>query len=191
MTLSIKHLSPVGVEVDVDLKDPSTHDDVARLYEQHGLLVFRNQDLTFEQQKTVMARLGPVLEDWTTVGYVSNTRADGILGDSEVSYHSDFMFTSEPGLGNSLLAVDVQPNKTWTRYASLVNAYRKLPTDLRAKLDGLKGLNLFSSTAEALRGRQLLSRRLRRRRAAHRSDHQAACRLCVRAEHGPDRRSRS
>ncbi|MFX6759879.1 TauD/TfdA family dioxygenase, partial [Acinetobacter baumannii] len=79
-----------------DLRDEKNHEEVARLFKAYGYLVFREQELTQDQQKRVMSKLGPVLEDFTTVGYVSNTRKDGLLGDSEVSFHLDFLYTPVP-----------------------------------------------------------------------------------------------
>jgi taurine dioxygenase len=156
MSIPINVMFPFGVEVAVDLREPTHDDDIKKLFEEHGFLLFRDQDLTLEQQKRLLSRLGPVLDDWSTVGYVSNTRKDGILGESDVSFHSDFIYTSKPLLGLSLHAIDVQYEKTWTRFASGVRALEALPEDLRARIADLEGLNLFSATKEGLLGRQRL-----------------------------------
>lgn len=151
-----KPLQPFGVEVDLDLREPGNDAEVARLFKQDGFLVFREQELTQEQQKRVMAALGPVLEDFTTVGYVSNTRPDGILGDSEVSFHLDFLYTPVPLLGISLHGIEVPYEETWTRFASGRLALEALSPATRERLRDLKGLNLFSASEEGLTGRQRL-----------------------------------
>lgn len=147
-------IEPFGVEVELDLRDEKNDDEVARLFKEHGYLVFREQELTQDQQKRVMSKLGPVLEDFTTVGYVSNTRKDGLLGDSEVSFHLDFLYTPVPLLGISLHGIEVPYEETWTRFASGRLALESLAPATRERLRGLKGLNLFSASEEGLTGRQ-------------------------------------
>lgn len=149
-------IRPFGVEVELDLRDERNDAEVARLFKEHGYLLFREQQLTQDQQKRVMAALGPVLEDFTTVGYVSNTRKDGILGDSEVSFHSDFIYTPVPLLGISLHGIEVPYEETWTRFASGKLALESLSPATRERLRSLKGLNLFSASEEGLTGRQRL-----------------------------------
>src|SRR5690606_38449059 len=113
-TVSVTPIKPFGVEVDLDLRDPENDVKVAELYKEYGFLLFREQELTQDQQRRVMDALGPVLDDFTTVGYVSNTRKDGLLGDSEVSFHLDFLYTPVPLLGISLLGIEVPYEETWT-----------------------------------------------------------------------------
>ena len=153
-TTKVTPNTPFGVTVDIDLRDEKNDAEVAALFKEHGFLVFREQELTQEQQKRVMAKLGPVLEDFTTVGYVSNTRTDGILGDSEVSFHLDFLYTPIPLLGISLHGIEVPYEETWTRFASGRLALEALSPPTRERLRGLKGLNLFSASEEGLTGRQ-------------------------------------
>ena len=155
-TAKITPMTPFGVKVDLDLREEANDVEVARLYKEHGFLMFRDQELTQEQQKRVMAALGPVLDDFTTVGYVSNTRADGILGDSDVSFHLDFLYTPVPLLGISLHGIEVPYEETWTRFASGRLALEALAPATRERLRSLKGLNLFSASEEGLTGRQRL-----------------------------------
>ncbi|KPM14414.1 MULTISPECIES: TauD/TfdA dioxygenase family protein [Citromicrobium] len=153
-SVKVDPITPFGVEVDLDLNDPSNDEKVADLFKEHGFLVFREQELSQDEQKRVMARLGPLLEDFTTVGYVSNTRKDGLLGDSEVSFHSDFIYTPVPLLGISLHGIEVPYEETWTRFASGKLALESLSPQTRDRLRDLKGLNLFSASEEGLTGRQ-------------------------------------
>ena len=147
-------IKPFGVEVDLDLRDPENDLKVAELYKEHGFLLFRDQDLTQDQQRRVMDALGPVLDDFTTVGYVSNTRKDGLLGDSEVSFHLDFLYTPVPLLGISLHGIEVPYEETWTCFASGWLALKKLKPATRDRIRNLEGLNLFSASEEGLSGRQ-------------------------------------
>lgn len=156
MSAKLTPITPFGVEVDLDLRTPEHDDEVKELYEKYGFLLFRNQQLTQDQQRRVLSRLGPVLEDFRTVGYVSNTRPDGILGDADVSYHLDFIYTPYPALGVSLHAIEVPYEETWTSFANAVLALKKLPPELRKRVSELSGLNLFSASEEGLGGRQRL-----------------------------------
>lgn len=152
--VKLTQIQPFGVEVNLDLRDEKNDAQVAELFKEHGFLLFREQELTQEQQKRVMSKLGPVLEDFTTVGYVSNTRKDGLLGDSEVSFHLDFLYTPVPLLGISLHGIEVPYEETWTNFASGRLALEALPPATRERLRDLKGLNLFSASEEGLTGRQ-------------------------------------
>lgn len=156
MSAKLVPIAPFGVEVQLDLRSPEHDDEVKQLYEEHGYLLFRNQQLTQAQQRRVLAHLGPVLDDFRTVGYVSNTRPDGILGDADVSYHLDFIYTPQPALGISLHAIEVPYEETWTSFASGVRALQKLPIALRERVSDLSGLNLFAAGEEGLSGRQRL-----------------------------------
>lgn len=155
-SIQTQPMQPFGLEVDLDLRDPANDANIASLFKEHGFLMFRNQELTQDEQKRVMSALGPVLDDFTTLGYVSNTREDGLLGDSEVSYHLDFIYTPVPLLGISLHAIEVPYEETWTSFASGALALQALAPATRERLEGLRGLNLFSASEEGLTGRQRL-----------------------------------
>jgi len=155
--MNLNHLKPCGVEITgIDLSSGEHDDTVKELYEKYGLLVFRDQKLTLEQQRRILSKLGPVLDDFRTVGYVSNTRPDGILGDIEVSFHLDFIYTENPALGISLHAIQVPYEETWTNFADAVTALKKLSPETRKRIQNLKGLNIFSASAEGVLGRQSL-----------------------------------
>ncbi len=155
--MNVKELQPCGVEITgIDLSTGEYDDTVKEMFEKYGLLVFRDQKLDHEQQKRILAKCGPVLEDFRTVGYVSNTRADGILGDTEVSFHSDFNYTAHPALGISLHAIKVPYEETWTNFADGERGLAKLSPETRKRIENLKGLNIFSASEEGVKGRQTL-----------------------------------
>tara|TARA_A100001391_G_scaffold205349_1_gene205257 strand:- start:2680 stop:3519 length:840 start_codon:yes stop_codon:yes gene_type:complete len=157
MAVITKPLAPWGIEVDVDLSSNANDAEIKSLFEQSGLLVARKQKLSSSRQKELLSVLGPVLEDYTSIGYVSNTKPGGILGDAEVSSHSDFMYKPLPFLAVSLHAIEVTDNQTWTAFANGAQALNALPQELRSRIEALNGLNLFSATAESLSGRQRLA----------------------------------
>src|SRR5262249_9087606 len=86
---------------------------------------------------------GPVLRDETAIGYVSNMHAEGYLGNSELYYHSDLACTPEPFLALSLHALDVRDDATSTRFANAAQAYAKLPSRLRERVEGLQAVHVW------------------------------------------------
>ena len=151
---SVKPIEPFGAEVDLDLRDSENKEPLQALFETYGLLVFRNQSLTLDDQRRVMGYLGPVLEDWTSVGYVSNVREDGVLGNDELSFHLEMGATPKPFLGLSLHALDVEYEASATRFASAARALSNLAAGTRERLRGLRIVNLFPVGETALATRQ-------------------------------------
>lgn len=149
-------LEPFGAEVELDLHNPNCAEPLRELFAQHSLLIFRNQRLSMEDQRRVLGYLGPVRDHWSTVGYVSNMRKDGILGNSEVSFHSDYAYTPQPTLAISLHGLTCPYETTSTRFASGVRALDKLPAELRERVERLEGVNLFAADEKALGSRQTL-----------------------------------
>lgn len=149
----IKELSPFGAEVDIDLSDPASFQDFKQLFHDYELLIFRNQCLDADQQIAVMNNIGPVPLDWRMVGVVSNTRSDGMLGNAEIEWHSDFAFVEKPNVSTTLFAIEVGDELTSTMFASAITALDTLPADLRKRIEGKEVLNLFPNSTYGLRQR--------------------------------------
>jgi taurine dioxygenase len=147
-TVAHKPLTPFGVEVDLDLSQPvdeTTIDALKALYARHHLLVFRNQTLTHPRQVEIMSNFGPLLlTKQDGVGYISNQPGKGGLGSTELAFHSDLAFSPEPFLGISLHAVDVENERSSTKYVDSCIAYATLPEATKARLEGLSALHVFS-----------------------------------------------
>src|SRR5438128_1809198 len=106
--LSIRATLPLGVELNGDLRAPLERNErveLARLLDRHGLLVFRGQQLTHEQQVDIMSCCGPILRAPDGIGFISTNKEKGGLGAVELAYHSDLAFTSTPFRAISLLAI--------------------------------------------------------------------------------------
>lgn len=140
-------IEPFGVEVTIDLAQPLTPTEraqLAALRVDHHLLVFRGQSLTLDQQMNVLSCFGPVLKSRDDgFGYVSNVRADGILGDTELEFHSDQDYSP---LGAyyvlSLHAVEVEDDRTSTVFCSAVRALETLPPATLRRLYALEALDV-------------------------------------------------
>ena len=143
--LSWKSLEPFGVEVEGDLRNLSAEDqaEVRRRLFAHGLILARHQTLSLAEQQAIAGYIGPVLTNGRGMEYVRTD--DGILGDQSMAYHSDLAFAPEPFTALSLYGLDVAEDQTSTLFASAVRAYAAAPLALKARLAGLKVIQVNPS----------------------------------------------
>jgi taurine dioxygenase len=152
--LELVPISPaLGVEVrGLDLaavtpEHPISDDDATDLrdaFAEHHLLLVRGDAIPVAGQLGLLGLFGPVLVNHgVDHAYVSNARADGIIGLGELRFHSDLAFTPEPDLGLSLYGVDIPPEGTTTRFANAAKALLDLEADVRAGVAGLSGRHAF------------------------------------------------
>lgn len=146
MSTSIKcrPLGPaLGAEITgIDLKRPFSEEEkqeLRRLFAQYYLLVLPGQDITTEEHIRFVSTFGPVSDeksDGKRHSFVSNVRPDGLFGDVELTFHADYEFRPDPPPAISLYGFEVDEPTAPTLFVSLAQAYRNLPADLRAKLEG-------------------------------------------------------
>jgi len=137
-TVEFRPIEPFGAEVDLDLRcelPDEQADDLRDLFRQHHLLIFRDQQLTPEQFRAAMAHLGPLPLETT---YVSTDPNVGAQGRLKLAFHSDLAFAQKPDLGVALYAIDVVDDETATKFANASTALGRLPSELRARLEGLQ-----------------------------------------------------
>lgn len=149
-TLTVKELSPFGVELELDLRqelDPAEQEELRRLYGLHDLVVVKGPVLTMDQQIRAVGYLGPVLRTPDSVGEISRTSPIG-LGGAELCFHSDYVYSPEPLWGISLHAVDVVDGETSTRFASGRVAYQALDPELRQRIATLSSLQVFGAALD-------------------------------------------
>jgi taurine dioxygenase len=154
--MRLTSLSPaVGVEVhDVDLRDPLHADQVAALraaFDEHHLLLFRDQVCGPDEQADLTGLFGPVLAErnGSRHAFVSNTHPDGFVREGPLLFHSDLAFTREPVLGISLQALDVPASGAPTRYANAARAYATLPADVQARVADLHVVHAYDLWTQA------------------------------------------
>jgi len=158
MSIEIKFVdAPLGHEIrGVDVSKPIPDDVFAEIeaaYDRYGVIVFRDQKLSPEQQVAFSKRFGPldryVLEKYNMkecpeVFIVSNVIEDGKpigLADAGRYWHSDMWVTQKPPRGSMLHAIEVPHDDKGkplgdTCFISMQAAWDALPDDLRAKIDG-------------------------------------------------------
>lgn len=149
--MEITPLAPaLGAEVHgVDLRVPLDDHQQGQLraaWDEYHLLMFREQQISNDDQLRVAAYFGPVLDeshDASGSTYVSNVKAGAFVPEGALLFHSDLEFTSTPVLGITFFAMEIPADGAPTRFANTVRACERLPESLRAVVDGRKGLHVF------------------------------------------------
>ena len=157
--MSVLKITPTGEALGayvegVDLSGGLSETDrlfVQGAFWEHSVLVFRGQELT-EADQVAFSRVlcDPVAHPTNTVNVgelpeicvISNVRIDGravgALGNSEVDYHADLAFRTEPGTVSVLYAVEAPSDCGHTSGASGIAAYRALDAVSRERLESVE-----------------------------------------------------
>ena len=159
----IKTSYPLGHEIkNVDLRnvDEETFSQIEAAYDQYGVVVIRNQNLTPQEQVNFSKRFAKLdrfvlkefnLPELPEIFVVSNIIQDGKplgMDDAGRYWHSDMWITQTPPRGSILYAREVPLNDQGkalgdTCFASTADAYDTLPDSLKEKLENLSAV--FSS----------------------------------------------
>ncbi|MEO8855452.1 MAG: TauD/TfdA family dioxygenase [Burkholderiaceae bacterium] len=138
----------LGVRVDgCDLRKPLDDATISLLRKKmhhHGLLLFRDQDLTDEQQLRFalifgkISKQGPIQKVAPDITFVSNTRSDGTFGKGELSFHSDQCYYAHPMKAIMLYGLDVPTAGGETLFVNMAEVVESMPDALRRELSHLK-----------------------------------------------------
>ncbi|WP_420451423.1 TauD/TfdA dioxygenase family protein [Ilumatobacter sp.] len=152
------HLNPAGIEVrpisgvhgaEVDGIDLSTDLDdeavaaIRSAFVEHHVLVFRDQDLSPEQQLAFGRRFGELDTHPFVEGNADHPELLDVVTVPEDrinfggGWHTDVTFLDEPDLGSILYAVELPPTGGDTLFADQQAAYDALSPTMRGMLDGL------------------------------------------------------
>lgn len=137
--------------VGLDLREPfdaATRDAVHRAFLEHQILVFRDQDLTKDQQVAFTEQFGTLEKhaqrnrgtaDHPLVHIVTNLDADGTPTGKvgSMRWHTDKSFRPKPSMATVLHARILPPEGGDTVFASMYAAYDALPEAEKAELDGV------------------------------------------------------
>jgi taurine dioxygenase len=134
--------------VDFDIKrecDADERVELRRLFCQYHLLLVRGQELTIDDQTRFVGYFGPVhvRADGKIETYVSNIGAEGPVatGQSELLWHQDGTYGVRPGIATSLWALEVSAEAVPTMFANAMRVLETMPSDLRARINGLHAVN--------------------------------------------------
>jgi taurine dioxygenase len=148
------HVEPltcsIGAELgNVDLGAAAEDDllmaEIRALLLKHRVVFFRDQDITRAQHVAFARRFGE-LEDHPVVG--SHPDHPGLVQiyktpesppeRNENSWHTDATWREKPPLGCVLRCVECPPVGGDTMWVNMVEAYRQLPEDIKAKIAPLR-----------------------------------------------------
>ena len=161
MAIRLRKLShALGAEVcGIDVAKPmseSTFGEIYQAFLAHGILLFRDQDVTREQHIEFSRRFGALDRhdalprdrhpDYPELLMVTNEpKADGSPSDTRYTgrqWHSDMSFTTAPSLGSLLKSYAVPEVGGDTLFASMYLAYDMLSAGMKQLISGLHGVHL-------------------------------------------------
>jgi taurine dioxygenase len=157
-TITVTKLHPViGAEISgVDLSrelDDHTVGQIRDAWHAHTVLVFRDQDLSEDDQIRFAAHFGPVAgrvapvhgdaldaPDWNNLMLItdhvdSNGEPIGSLGHGEMTFHTDKCYRERPHRTSFLYGIEIPSEGGNTKFTSLYAAYDNMPDDLKRRLD--------------------------------------------------------
>ena len=160
----------LGAEIrGVDLARPlddAVFAAIERAYDDHGVIFFRDQDITPPQQVAFTRRFGEIEfnifgERWSVPGspeivLVSNVTQDGRpigIRRAGENWHSDMCYSARPPRGTMLYALEIPDMYGLTvgdtEFASAAAAWDALPSALRQRIDGRHAIFDFSARKRA------------------------------------------
>jgi taurine dioxygenase len=162
-TIDIRPLSAaVGAEIHgVDLRQPMeerTYRDIRAALNEHGVIFFREQDITPAQHVAFAARFGkPHIDDVSSGGHPDGfpeilfiTKEADQTRNIGGNWHSDHSFDEIPPLGAVLVARELPPFGGDTLFASMYNAYDTLSDGLKKTLEGLRAVHRKARAYQSL-----------------------------------------
>lgn len=127
------------------------------LWMEHGLLLFRDLDLSEAEQvalsslfgeQEIAARLDINSKTHPELMYLTNRKdlglPDASTQSNELLWHSDQTYLPRPALGSLLYAVEVPPSGGDTYWADMRTAYDRLPAATRARIDPLRAVHDYN-----------------------------------------------
>lgn len=158
MTMSVEPLSPaLGGEIKgVDLRRPqddATIKAINAAFDQHVVVVFRDQDLSEADQLRAAGYFGKVHVrrrpangrtpggDYDTpfmmvTNIVENGKSVGSFGDGEMWFHHDTSYYPQPHRATFLYSMQLTSRGGETCFSNMYKAYDNIPRALRDRLEG-------------------------------------------------------
>jgi taurine dioxygenase len=148
-----------GVDLSAPL-DEATAREIEDIWNQHIVIVFRDQDFDIEQQRAfarffgdigTRARPGPKPPEADQYGsdvmLVTNVRKDskpiGSLPDGEMMFHSDTPYFENPAKATMLFGLEVTAVGGHTLFSNCYRAAETLPEDMKRRLEGKFAMQVY------------------------------------------------
>ncbi|NLY13561.1 MAG: TauD/TfdA family dioxygenase, partial [Gammaproteobacteria bacterium] len=160
MTITIKKLDNIGVEIlDFDINQPYTDEikeQLRALWYEHGVLVFRNQNINPKNQIEFSRVFGPLqmhpLKVTTSAEYpelfeienggdkdkhmTASYKGETVVG--RLDWHIDLHYTGKPNHGAVLTSVEVAGEGGLTGFGDLAKAYEALDDETKALIEKIE-----------------------------------------------------
>ncbi|KAH8807725.1 putative alpha-ketoglutarate-dependent sulfonate dioxygenase [Xylogone sp. PMI_703] len=155
---SVEDVTPyIGTEikgVQLSQLTDAQKDELALLAAERGVVFFRNQDITLEQQHTLATHYGvqdrdPNQEDPKHVTIIGRDNDIRAFGDRSGEYHSDHSFEVNPPSYTMLRLLRTPPTGGDTVFTSQVALYDKLSPTFQKTFEGLHGVHSSHATYAA------------------------------------------
>jgi taurine dioxygenase len=148
MTLEFRPLTEaLGAEArGIDLREPlsaDTVETVVRAWQRYAVLVFRDQQISADDQKRFTSYFGSFqlprggAQSNNQVLFIGNTEVDGVPADiplGPMQFHQDGAYGERPTKASMLYALELPPSGGNTLFASLARAYDSFPAAQRERL---------------------------------------------------------
>lgn len=172
-TITVTKLHPaIGAEIGgVDLSrelDAETVETIRQAWHDHAVLLFRDQDISGEDQLRFASHFGTVAErhtpkegssgtqspKWKTLMPVTDKKdedgnAIGALGHGEMWFHTDKCYHRRPHRASFLYGMEIPSEGGHTKFASLYAAYDNLPEELKKTADNAWTMQGYDYAASA------------------------------------------
>jgi taurine dioxygenase len=162
----------IGAEIiGVDLSKPIGDELFTKIldaWHRSNVILFRNQNLTEDDQVRFGERFGPPAVSHTrryttknpAVMLISNIRENGqligALPDGEMNFHTDQCHQERPAMASMLYSLEVPSQGGNTLFANAYLAYETLPEAMKKRIEGRKALNAYDyDNASTIRGTKL------------------------------------
>jgi len=150
IALRIDPLPGCGAQVkDVDLArlTPAEADSLRQALFDHGVLIFRDQNLTPEQHIALAESLAPIDVNRffpAAPGYPMIARVEKTAEQTTNiggGWHTDHSYDIEPALGSVLVARELPPSGGDTLFADMYAAWDTLDAETKAQIAGLRAVH--------------------------------------------------
>ncbi|HAA91133.1 MAG: taurine dioxygenase [Rhodospirillaceae bacterium] len=149
-----------GVDLAEDWSD-KTIERVREIWFDHKLVIFRNQNLEDKDLERFVGHFGEIFVHIRSqfhssgnpgITLVSNVKKEGkpigALGDYGIGWHCDQIYREQPAFSTILYGVEIPSEGGNTLICDLAQAYAKMPTDLKAKIDGKRAVYSIAKITE-------------------------------------------
>jgi taurine dioxygenase len=143
----------IGVNLADAIHDAGLFAEIRAQLLKHRVLFLRDQDISRAEHVSFAQRFGE-LEDHPVIG--SHPDYPGLVQvfknpDSPVeryenSWHTDATWREAPPLGSVLRCLECPPVGGDTMWANMVEAYKHLPDEIKAKIEGLRARHSIEAT---------------------------------------------